>query len=106
MVHKNIICDKCGMDGIVGIRYKCAVCPDFDLCESCESTSDHPHPFLKIKTIQQTPLKIFTILDNGNEDSRLEFNGVSIDMSGIEGLVNQGMGMFKNWFNCHNTQSN
>jgi len=103
VVHKNIICDKCGMEGIVGIRYKCAVCPDFDLCESCESTSDHPHPFLKIKTIQQTPLKIFTILDNGNEDSRLEFNGVSIDMSGIEGLVNQGMGMFKNLFNCHNT---
>lgn len=28
-------CDECGVKDIEGIRYKCAVCADFDLCEKC-----------------------------------------------------------------------
>jgi len=46
---KKYICDGCEMSPIVGVRYKCAVCEDFDLCEKCESVTDHEHPFLKIK---------------------------------------------------------
>lgn len=54
-VHKNIICDGCEKL-VVGIRYKCMHpdCPDFDLCEKCESMpfGSHPdtHAMLKIKT--------------------------------------------------------
>lgn len=32
IVHKWVNCDGCGQRGIEGIRYKCAVCPDFDYC--------------------------------------------------------------------------
>eukprot|EP01087_Luapelamoeba_hula_P007664 TRINITY_DN1871_c0_g1_i1.p1 TRINITY_DN1871_c0_g1~~TRINITY_DN1871_c0_g1_i1.p1 ORF type:complete len:357 (+),score=74.49 TRINITY_DN1871_c0_g1_i1:38-1108(+) len=32
-VH-NALCDHC-KEQIVGIRYKCAICSDFDLCEAC-----------------------------------------------------------------------
>merc|ERR1719150_1621947 len=51
-VHKSIICDGCNTGPIVGPRYKCSVCPDFDLCENCnkqEGKHDPTHPLIKIK---------------------------------------------------------
>lgn len=53
-IHQNIFCNNCQTNQtsfIVGIRYKCAFCPDFDLCEKCENTPhfNDTHCFLKIK---------------------------------------------------------
>ncbi|KGL74834.1 Sequestosome-1, partial [Tinamus guttatus] len=40
MVHPNVICDGC--DGpVVGARFKCTVCPDYDLCSTCENKGIH-----------------------------------------------------------------
>lgn len=64
VVHERVNCDGCGQKGIIGIRYKCAVCADFDFCEKCEATVEHDHPFLKIKTLKQTPLKIFIVVNH------------------------------------------
>jgi hypothetical protein len=52
-VHTNIICDGCHISPIVGARFKCSVCPNFDLCEKCESLNIHDssHPMQKIKVI-------------------------------------------------------
>ena len=36
VIHKEYICDGCDAEPIVGIRYKCTVCEDFDFCEKCE----------------------------------------------------------------------
>jgi len=49
-VHHGVTCDGCGVNPIPGIRYKCFVCPDFDYCEKCEDSIEHPHPFIKMKT--------------------------------------------------------
>ncbi|KAK3603904.1 hypothetical protein CHS0354_042915 [Potamilus streckersoni] len=49
-VHPGVICDEC--DGsIVGIRYKCLTCPDYDLCSTCEQRGLHlEHNMMKIST--------------------------------------------------------
>lgn len=40
MVHPNVICDGC--EGpVVGARFKCTVCPDYDLCSTCEGKGLH-----------------------------------------------------------------
>jgi len=51
VVHRSVTCDGCQMFPIQGNRYKCYVCPDFDLCEMCEEANKHrtDHPMLKIR---------------------------------------------------------
>jgi hypothetical protein len=52
--HRYVSCDSCKVGPLVGIRYKCSVCPDFDFCELCEKTKEHPHAFIKIKNPGQS----------------------------------------------------
>ena len=47
------LCNNCFSD-IIGIRYQCSICCNYDLCESCEAISeqvhDSSHLFLKSKS--------------------------------------------------------
>ena len=54
VVHEYITCDGCQMSPLCGIRYKCTMCHDFDLCANCEETLNHPHPFIKIRQPMRT----------------------------------------------------
>ncbi|KNC71941.1 hypothetical protein SARC_15513, partial [Sphaeroforma arctica JP610] len=36
-VHRGLTCNSCHVGVIRGVRYKCANCADFDLCELCET---------------------------------------------------------------------
>merc|ERR1719483_33253 len=47
-VHRNVTCDICLQEGIVGTRYKCTVCSNYDLCSTCEPQHDRSHPMIKI----------------------------------------------------------
>jgi len=64
-VHIHVTCDGCGMNPIVGIRYKCAVCQNYDLCEACDAAEVHTqHPMLKIKTPNMAPTALLTVVDD------------------------------------------
>ena len=60
LIHFGITCDGCNKFPIVGCRYKCSVCDDFDFCEECEKKlgEKHNHPFLKIYEPKMTPLAL------------------------------------------------
>jgi hypothetical protein len=57
IVHFGVKCDGCGSFPIIGCRFKCAVCPNFDYCEQCEKklSEKHNHPFLKIYEPKMRP---------------------------------------------------
>jgi len=56
-VHVGVQCDNCQAVPIVGNRYKCTVCHNFDLCEACELSGIHPsdHEMIKFKVTFQRP---------------------------------------------------
>ena len=39
----GFFCDSCMMTPIVGLRYHCLTCSDFDLCERCYFQVGHRH---------------------------------------------------------------
>ena len=45
----GIKCNNCEKENIQGIRYKCTVCPDFNLCQKCESEIGHIPNHILIK---------------------------------------------------------
>jgi len=49
VVHHGVTCDGCHASPIQGIRWKCSVCADYDLCETCMKAGTHKeHSFLQI----------------------------------------------------------
>ena len=48
--HKGYKCEQCNLNPIIGDRYQCEICKDYNLCENCEERigGKHNHPFIKI----------------------------------------------------------
>ncbi|KAK8761284.1 hypothetical protein V5799_027446 [Amblyomma americanum] len=57
----GINCDGCGQRGIVGTRWKCAVCFDYDLCSACYRGDKHhlDHAFLRFDEIGSAGVYVF-----------------------------------------------
>eukprot|EP00741_Cyanophora_paradoxa_P020586 tig00021275_g19870.t1 len=48
-VHRGVTCDGCQMNPIVGPRFKCLQCKDYDLCSACEKAGTHgKHQLMKM----------------------------------------------------------
>ena len=48
-VHEGVECDGCGMNPIRGLRYKCTIRKNYDVCATCEERQGHEHAFVKIR---------------------------------------------------------
>jgi hypothetical protein len=50
-IHNGIQCKKCGLLPIIGNRFKCSECLDYNLCEKCENEfgESHSHNFIKLR---------------------------------------------------------
>ncbi|KAI5639994.1 THAP domain-containing protein [Phthorimaea operculella] len=67
--HNDIACNHC-MKPILGFRYKCIICEDFDLCHHCNQLEVHrEHFMLRIPK----PMK-FKLVDNFIKKCRKLFN--------------------------------
>lgn len=47
IIWKDVRCGICDEFPIAGIRFKCTICEDLNVCEFCEMTCEHEHPFIK-----------------------------------------------------------
>ena len=62
--HKGIKCRKCMAEPIIGIRYQCTECKDYNLCEKCEEENskenfhNKEHNFIKIRETKVTEKKV------------------------------------------------
>lgn len=54
--HLGINCDGCAKKNFTGKRFKCLVCPDYDLCEVCEADNTHQHPMIRCSSQTDTLL--------------------------------------------------
>ena len=50
-IHNGIQCNFCGLLPIIGNRFKCSVCLDYNLCDKCEKEigENHKHCFIKLR---------------------------------------------------------
>ena len=57
---------------IVGFRYKCSQCKDYNLCQDCEEKNsikdEHPHDFIKLRKEQR---------NNNNKDDDNNINNIN-----------------------------
>ena len=44
--HTGILCFNCNACPIVGKRFKCLICTEYNLCANCEADQTHEHPML------------------------------------------------------------
>ena len=55
VVHEEVVCDVCRRSPIVGVRYKCSVCDNYDICSDCITSNPDQrghrdtHPLTLIK---------------------------------------------------------
>lgn len=69
IVHSTVRCNSCGMHPLRGLRYKCTMCPYFDLCHQCfKAREEHriDHPLMRVPTIAWLHSNNISILGEAN----------------------------------------
>ena len=73
-MHSGIKCNLCYKMPIIGIRYKCSKCENFNLCENCEEKNYkrkiHKHYFIKLRDIEEK-----------NDENIIQYNNLKKNLS-------------------------
>ncbi|XP_041377262.1 E3 ubiquitin-protein ligase MIB2-like [Gigantopelta aegis] len=58
--HQSITCNECNEVGVVGMRWHCMRCDDYDVCSLCYVTGKHDltHPFTRYDTPKSQPVTV------------------------------------------------
>ncbi|CAG0913605.1 unnamed protein product [Notodromas monacha] len=58
--HGNIVCDACKTRGVLGFRWRCIVCDDYDLCTPCYMADKHDpkHAFSRQDVPGSRPIEV------------------------------------------------
>uniref|UniRef100_A0A1I8F310 ZZ-type domain-containing protein n=1 Tax=Macrostomum lignano TaxID=282301 RepID=A0A1I8F310_9PLAT len=48
--HFGIECSRCGTDPLIGWRFKCSLCPNYNMCAACFHRYSHGHGFYRLPT--------------------------------------------------------
>ncbi|XP_057380632.1 E3 ubiquitin-protein ligase MIB2-like [Daphnia carinata] len=80
---QNIVCDGCKCQGISGMRWKCQLCKDFDLCTSCfmEDKHDLAHSFSRYENASSFGV----ILDKRQSMIKLQVKGIFVGAKVVRG---------------------
>jgi Ca2+-binding EF-hand superfamily protein len=85
MVHANIRCDECNANPITGIRYKCTVRQDYDLCATCEAKKAQPYPMIKIVDPAHAPTALFYAFRDQEEGGPVPVPALTVHGGGGRG---------------------
>ncbi|CAF1169129.1 unnamed protein product [Adineta steineri] len=104
--HVGVICDGCNRSPIIGIRYKCLECFDYDLCESCADRQliHSHHVMAKIRTPHQIDVvrKLCSTSQQPNVSPNNKPNTINIPQL----IVNQSTDIDKDkYYNSNGTQT-
>mmetsp|Transcript_3746 Transcript_3746/g.3646 ORF Transcript_3746/g.3646 Transcript_3746/m.3646 type:complete len:756 (+) Transcript_3746:48-2315(+) len=103
-VHKFVACDSCNPTNFVplkGVRFKCLICPDYDLCQACElrqhveekNDGEHlfTHPMIKITRPLADNSCPRTFFDRNDIIYDIPLNGCSLaNKDKIETILREG----------------
>merc|ERR1712047_123330 len=90
--HFGVTCDGC-QGPVIGFRYKCVKCPDYDLCGKCEAKGFHPgHNMMRIATPETIwPKHFFNRLNKMNDRlNKMHERAASKDKEAKEAETTQG----------------
>ena len=76
--HHGIKCQQCFKQPIIGYRYKCSVCNNYNLCQDCEEKNSingsHQHCFLKIRNELNENFNNGNYINDNNNDNIINYS--------------------------------
>lgn len=83
IVHRDVTCDECHESNIVGMRWKCDECDNYDLCSVCyfNDSHDRNHQFLRFETPGSSPVK----MDKRTKSMKIRVLGIFPEATVVRG---------------------